>query len=99
MNNNTLFSILLVAFGVLIGFIVAFVINSLKVNKAAKKAETLINQAKKDVEKIKRDAAIEQFMAHCKIRTEFLETIIRNELRTRNSTEKACSFKRQMLSV
>ena len=60
MNNNTLFSILLVALGVLIGFIVAFVINSLKVNKAAKKAETLINQAKKDVEKIKRDAAIEQ---------------------------------------
>lgn len=46
-----------------------------------------------------RDAAIEQFMAHCKIRTEFLETIIRNELRTRNSTEKACAFKRQMLSI
>lgn len=60
MNNNTLFSILLVALGVLIGFIVAFVINSFKVNKAAKKAEALINQAKKDVEKIKRDAAIEQ---------------------------------------
>ena len=60
MNNNTLFSILLVALGVLIGLIVAFAINSLQANKAAKKAETLINQAKKDVEKIKRDAAIEQ---------------------------------------
>ena len=60
MNDNTLFSILLVALGLLIGFIVAFVINSLKVNKATKKAEALISQAKKDVEKIKRDAAIEQ---------------------------------------
>ncbi len=60
MNDNTLFSILLVALGLLIGFIIAFVINSLKVNKATKKAEALINQTKKDVEKIKRDAAIEQ---------------------------------------
>ena len=33
MNNNTLFSILLVALGLLVGFIIAFVINSLKVNK------------------------------------------------------------------
>ena len=60
MNDNTLFSILLVALGLLVGFIIAFVINSLKVNKATKKAEALINQARKDVEKIKRDAAIEQ---------------------------------------
>ena len=60
MNNNTLFSILLVALGLLVGFIIAFVINSLKVSKATKKAENLIAQAKKDIEKLKRDAAIEQ---------------------------------------
>ena len=42
MNNNTLFSILLVALGLLVGFIIAFVINSLKVSKATKKAENLI---------------------------------------------------------
>ena len=59
MNNNTLFSILLVALGLLVGFIIAFVINSLKVSKATKKAENLIAQAKKDIEKLKRDAAIE----------------------------------------
>lgn len=58
--NHVVVSILLVAVGLLIGFIIAFVINGLKVNKASKKAEALLAQAKKDIEKAKRDAAIEQ---------------------------------------
>ena len=58
--NNLLFSILLIAVGLLIGLIVAFIINSLRISGASKKAELLINQAKKDVEMIKRDAALEQ---------------------------------------
>ena len=58
--NDTMFSILLVAVGLLIGFIIAFVINSLKVSRASKKAETMIANAKKEIEKAKRDAAIEQ---------------------------------------
>ena len=58
--NETMFSILLVAVGLLIGFIIAFVINSLKVSRASKKAETMIANAKKEIEKAKRDAAIEQ---------------------------------------
>ena len=59
MENNTLFSVLLVAVGLLVGFIIAFVLNNLRVSKAAKEAENLINQAKKDIDKLKRDAAIE----------------------------------------
>ena len=58
--NEIMFSILLVAVGLLIGFIIAFVINSLRVSAASKKAEIILAQAKKDVEKVKRDAAIEQ---------------------------------------
>lgn len=58
--NNTMLSILLIAVGLLIGFIIAFVINSLKVSKASKKAESMIASAKKEIEKAKRDAAIEQ---------------------------------------
>ena len=49
--NNTMFSILLVAVGLLIGFIIAFVINSLKVSRASKKAESMIANAKKEIEK------------------------------------------------
>ena len=58
--NNVMFSILLVAVGLLIGFIIAFIINSLKVSRASKKADTMIANAKKEIEKAKRDAAIEQ---------------------------------------
>ena len=58
--DNMWFSILLVAVGLLFGLILAFIINSLKVSKASKEAEKLIANAKNDVEKIKRDAAIEQ---------------------------------------
>ena len=58
--NETVFSILLVAVGLLFGFIIAFVINSLKVSRASKQAETMISNAKKEIEKAKRDAAIEQ---------------------------------------
>ena len=58
--NSLTFSILLVVIGLLIGFFIAFVINSLRGSIASKKAESIINHAKKEVEKIKRDAAIEQ---------------------------------------
>ena len=60
MESNTLFSVLLVAVGLLVGFIIAFVFNNLKVSKATKMAESLIDQAKKEIDKLKRDAAIEQ---------------------------------------
>ena len=57
--NSTLFSILLGVIGLIIGFIIAYVINNLKVNKAEKKAEDLLNKANKEIEKSKRDAAIQ----------------------------------------
>lgn len=58
--SSTLFSVLLVAVGLLLGFIIAFAINSLRVSKATKLAEELMNRARKEIEKLKRDAAIEQ---------------------------------------
>lgn len=58
--SDTLFSILLVAIGLLIGFILAFIINSLRVKSASRKADAIINRATKEVERIKRDAALEQ---------------------------------------
>ena len=58
--NNTLFSILLAVIGLIVGFVVAFIINGLRGNMASKKADSMINQAKKEIEKLKRDAAIEQ---------------------------------------
>ena len=57
--NSILISILLGCFGLVIGYIISVVVNNLKVNKAEKKAEDLINKANKEIEKSKRDAAIQ----------------------------------------
>ncbi len=58
--NSLAFSILLVVIGLVVGIVVSLIINFLKGNNGSKKAEKLINQAKKDIEKLKRNAAIEQ---------------------------------------
>ena len=58
--NNTIFSILLVIIGLIIGFGITFLINFLRGKIATKKAENVIKQAKKDAEKLKREAILEQ---------------------------------------
>lgn len=58
--ENILISILLSFTGLVIGFVIAVVINNLKVNNATKKSEELINKANKEIEKAKRDAVILQ---------------------------------------
>ena len=50
--DNYFFSILLVVLGLLIGFFIAFVINSIRVSAASKKIAALMEQAKKEIEKI-----------------------------------------------
>ncbi len=58
--NNIIFSVLLIIIGLVIGFGLAFIINSIRGNLVSKKAENMIGSAKKEIEKLKRDAAIEQ---------------------------------------
>ena len=58
--DNYFFSILLVVLGLLIGLFIAFVINSIRVSAASKKVTALMDQAKKEIEKMRRDAALEQ---------------------------------------
>lgn len=58
--NSILFSVLLIIVGLIIGFVVSFAINYFSGNLASAKNEKMINQTKKEIEKLKRDAAIEQ---------------------------------------
>ena len=58
--DDLVFSILLVVLGLLIGLFIAFVINSIRVSVASKKVASLMANAKKEIEKMKRDAALEQ---------------------------------------
>ena len=58
--NSIVISILLVVVGIIVGLVGALIVNSLRGNMASKKADNMINQAKKEIEKLKRDAAMEQ---------------------------------------
>ena len=58
--NSIGISILLVVIGLVVGFVISLIVNSLSGNIASKKADAMINSAKKEIEKLKRDAAIEQ---------------------------------------
>ena len=58
--NSIGISVLLVIIGLVVGFVISLIVNSLRGNVASKKADAMINSAKKEIEKLKRDAAIEQ---------------------------------------
>ena len=58
--NNVLISILLVLIGLIVGFAVSFLINMLRDNLLSKKTERMLTQTKKEIDKMKRDAALEQ---------------------------------------
>ena len=58
--NSIVISILLVIVGLVLGFVASLVINYFRGNLTSKKSEAMIAQAKKEIEKLKRDAAIEQ---------------------------------------
>ncbi len=57
--GNTMFSILLFVLGLIIGFAVVYVVNFLKKKSDDKKADSIIDKAKKDADKIKRDSILE----------------------------------------
>ncbi|MEG1495433.1 MAG: ribonuclease Y [Bacilli bacterium] len=70
MDMNILFSVLLIVIGLSAGFISSVVINSMKESNANKKAETIIEKAKKDAEKTKRDTILELKEESYKLKTD-----------------------------
>lgn len=57
--NNTIFSILLVVVGLFVGDFIMLIINKLKVSAAQKEADKLIQDAKREAERAKRDGILE----------------------------------------
>ena len=58
--NDIVFSILLIIVGLVAGIGITFIVNLFKENTTSKKIEKLLSQAKKDADKLKRDAILEQ---------------------------------------
>ena len=82
--NDMSFSILLVLIGLFVGVIVTLIINYIRGNLIAKKVERMLEKAKKDADKIKRDSILEaQEESHnIKIETD-------NEIKERKAEIKA----------
>ena len=57
--NETVFSILLFVLGLILGLVAILIVNFLKKKNDQKKADSIIDKAKKDAEKIKRDSLFE----------------------------------------
>ena len=54
--NDTVFSILLIFIGLIVGIIVMFIFNNIRKNKANDSAENIISKAKEEAEKLRKDA-------------------------------------------
>ena len=57
--NNIIFSILLVLIGLFVGIIAMIILNSIKVSASDKKSQKILENAKKEADKIKRDSILE----------------------------------------
>ncbi len=73
--SETIFSILLVLIGLFVGIIIMFVINYIKGATAGNKAEKIIESAKAESEKIKRDSILESKEEAYKIKLEAEKTL------------------------
>ena len=58
--SEILFSILMFVLGLGLGIVILVIINNLKIKNSGNKAELIIEKAKKDADKLKRDAILEQ---------------------------------------
>lgn len=56
---NPVNSILLVVIGLVVGFVVNLIVNSFRENNANKKADSILEKARRDAEKVKRDQVLE----------------------------------------
>ena len=57
--NETVFSILLFVLGLILGLVSILIINFLKKKNETKEADSIIEKAKKDADKLKRDSLFE----------------------------------------
>lgn len=86
--DNLLFSILLVLIGLFVGILAVFIINYIRGMKASKKIIKLIEDAKKDAEKLKRDAILEAKEENYRLKTEVDKEIKEKKNELKESEER-----------
>ena len=88
MDNNMIFSILLVLIGLFVGVIGVTIISYLKGVSASAKAEKIINDAKKEAEKAKRDGIVELKEETYKLKSEAEKEIKEKKLEIKENEDR-----------
>ena len=94
--NNISFSILLVLIGLFVGVAVALIINYIRGNLVAKKVEKMLEKAKKDADKIKRDYILEAKEESHKLKIETDKEIKEKKAEIRESEERLLTRENNM---
>lgn len=94
--NGILFSILLVIIGLSVGVIISFIFNYLKESNASRKAELLIETAKKEAEKNKREAILEAKEEAHKLKLETEKEIKEKKVELKYSEERLMQREKNM---
>ncbi|MDD2435324.1 MAG: ribonuclease Y [Bacilli bacterium] len=86
--NDVIFSVLLVLVGIFIGIILIFVLNYIRGNLMSKKADLMLEKAKKEADKIKRDYLLEAKEEAHKLKVETDKEIKEKKLETKEAEER-----------
>ncbi len=94
--NNISFSILLVLIGLFVGAVLALIINYIRGNLVAKKVEKMLEKAKKDADRIKRDYILEAKEESHKLKVETDKEIKEKKAEIRESEERLLARENNM---
>ena len=94
--NNISFSILLVLIGLFVGVVVALIINYIRGNLVAKKVEKMLEKAKKDADRIKRDYILEAKEESHKLKIETDKEIKEKKAEIKESEERLLTRENNM---
>lgn len=86
--DNLFFSVLLILFGLLLGFTLSFIISYLKKTNASKEVNRILEDANEKAEKIKRDAINEQKEESQKLKLELEKEIKEKKAELKDSEER-----------
>ena len=94
--NNISFSILLVLIGLFVGAVLTLIINYIRGNLVAKKVEKMLEKAKKDADRIKRDYILEAKEESHKLKVETDKEIKEKKAEIRESEERLLTRENNM---
>ena len=94
--NNIVFSILLILIGLFVGIIFMIILNSIKLMNASKKVQNLIDNAKKEADKLKRDSILEAKEENHRLKVELDKEIKEKKQEIKYSEERLLAREESM---